>query len=72
MTNWIVNAVGVFLTTVGALLIFLHLWKSPRLAGQTPSPGGNGANARNRTLLITGVGLLAAWFIIQCLAIILL
>ncbi len=70
MTAWIVNAVGLFLTTVGALLIFLYLWKAPRLVEESPSPAGNGTHA-NRNLLVLAVGLLAIWFVIQCLAVIL-
>jgi len=72
MTAWIINAVGLFLTTVGALLIFLYLYKSPRLAKQSPAPAGNGGYAKNRGLLIVAVGLLSIWFVIQCLAVILL
>lgn len=72
MTAWIVNAVGLFLTTVGTLLILLYLWKQPRLAQQSSSPQGAVAPLRDRTLLIVAVGLLAAWFLIQCLAVILL
>lgn len=72
MTIWILNAVGLFLTTVGALLIFLYLWKAPRLVGESLSPGGKGAYATNKSLLIVAVGLLAAWFLVQCLAVILL
>jgi len=72
MTAWILNAIGLFLTTVGALLIFLYLYKAPRLANESPSPAGKGPYAGNRSLLIIAVGLLATWFVIQCLAIILL
>ena len=71
MTAWIINAVGLFLTTVGALLLFLYLWKTPRLAEELPSPGGKSAYEKNRNLLILAVGLLSIWFLIQCLAIIL-
>jgi amino acid permease len=65
MTGWIVNAVGLFLTTVGALLIFLYLWKSPRLAEES-APASRPGHARHRNLLI------AAWFLLQCVALILL
>lgn len=72
MTTWILNAVGLFLTTVGALLIFLYLHNAPKLARQWLSPEGEAAYGRNNRLLMTAVGLLALWFVIQCLAAILL
>ena len=72
MTAWIMNAVGLFLTTVGALLIFLYLWKAPRFADEWLPPEGRNVYSRNRNLLIVAVGLLAAWFLVQCLAVILL
>jgi len=71
MTAWIMNAVGLFLTTVGVLLVFLYLYRTPRLAQETPAPAGKGA-AGNRNLLIIAVGLLSIWFVIQCLEVILL
>jgi hypothetical protein len=71
-TIWLLNTVGLFATTVGALLIFLYLWRSPRFAEDWLSPEGKRAYAKHRRLLITGVGLLAAWIVIQYLAIIVL
>ena len=72
MTGWIMNAVGLFLTTVGVLLIFLYLWKAPRLAEEPASAGAKVAYTKNKGLLIVAVGLVAAWFLIQYLALILL
>ncbi len=72
MTTWILNAVGLFLTTVGALLIFLYLWKAPKLADEWLSPDGKRAYSKHRRLLIIAVGLLAAWVLVQYLAVILL
>jgi uncharacterized membrane protein len=72
MTTWIMNAVGLFLTTVGALLIFLYLWRAPRLADEFLSEQARSAYSRNRNLLIVAVGLLSVWFLVQCLAVILL
>ena len=69
-TSWLLNTVGLFATTIGALLIFLYLWKSPSFADQWLTPEGKRAYSRHRRLLITGVGLLAAWLVIQYLAII--
>ena len=71
-TAWILNTVGVFLTTAGALLIFLYLWRSPRFAEEWLTPQGKLAYAQHRRLLIAGVGVLAVWLVIQYLGIILL
>ena len=70
--TWVLNMTGLFATTVGALLIFLYLWESPRFADQWLTPEGKRAYTRHRRLLIIGVGLLAAWLVIQYLAIVLL
>jgi hypothetical protein len=70
-TTWILNAVGLFLTTVGVLLIFLYLWKAPRFADQWLSPEGKSVYSKHRRLLIVAAGLLAAWFLVQYLAVIL-
>jgi hypothetical protein len=37
---WILNVTGLFLTTTGALLIFLYLWRSPRFAEVWLTPEG--------------------------------
>lgn len=71
-TSWLLNTVGLFATTIGALLIFLYLWKSPSFADQWLTPEGKRAYSRHRRLLITGVGLLAAWLVIQYLSVIVL
>jgi hypothetical protein len=69
---WILNTVGLLATTIGALLIFLYLWKAPRFAEDWLSPDGKRAYARHRRLLIISVGLIAAWLVLQYLSIILL
>ena len=69
-TNWLLNAVGLFVTTVGALLTLLYLWKSPRFADEWLSPEGKQAYAKHRRSLIFVVGLLAAWLIVQYVAVI--
>ena len=71
-TTWMLNAVGLFVTTAGALLIFLYLWKAPRLAEEWLSPEGTRAYEKHRRLLIVAVALLAAWFLVQYLAVILM
>lgn len=72
VTVWVLNAAGLFLTTAGALLIFLYLWQSPRFAEEWLTPQGKVAYTKHRRLLVLGVGLLAAWLMLQYLAIILL
>ena len=69
---WILNTVGLLATTIGALLIFLYLWKAPRFAEDWLSPEGQRAYAKHRRLLIVSVGLIAAWLLVQYLAVILL
>lgn len=70
--TWILNTVGLLTVTLGALLIFMYLWKSPRFAKDWLSPDGQRAYAKHRRLLIISVGLLAAWLLIQYLSVILL
>lgn len=69
---WILNTVGLFCTTVGALLIFLYLWKAPRFAEDWLSPEGKRAYEKHRRLLIVSMGLIAAWLLVQYLSVILL
>lgn len=69
---WILNTVGLFATTTGALLIFLYLWRSPRFAEQWLSPEGRRAYQKHRRLLTTAIGLIASWLVIQYLGVILL
>jgi hypothetical protein len=72
MTTWIMNAVGLFVTTVGALLTFLYLKNTPRFADKFVSPEASREFARYQRMLTWVVGLLAAWLVVQCLALILL
>ncbi len=71
-TAWILGSVSLFATTVGALLIFLYLCNSPRSADDWQSSAGKTAYAKHRSMLILSLGLLAAWLLIQYLALILL
>lgn len=69
---WILNIVGLFLTSVGTLLLFLYLWRSPQFADHWLTPDGKRAYLKHRRLLIVAVGLLAAWLVVQYLSVILL
>lgn len=71
MTVWILNTAGLFMTTIGALLIFLYLWQAPRFADAWMSPEGKLAYIEHRRRLLIGVALLAVWPMVQYLAIIL-
>jgi hypothetical protein len=69
---WVLGTVSLLATTVGALLIFLYLWKAPRLADDWQTPEGKRAYLQHQRRLIIGVGLLAAWLVVQGAAVILL
>ena len=69
---WLLSTVSLIATTVAALLIFLYLWKAPRLADAWQSPEGRQAYAQHQRRLTLGVGLLAAWLLVQGAALILL
>jgi hypothetical protein len=70
VTAWVLNAVGLYATTVGALLIYLHLRRP--LAMQIPNSDERTAYERHQRRLRIGVGLLAAWLLIQDIAFIVL
>jgi hypothetical protein len=64
--QWILNTLGLYVTTVGALLLFLYLYRSPQIVDQwAASPQGRSEYARHRRRLILGTGLLAAWLVLE-------
>ena len=69
---WLVNALGLFATTVSALLLFLYLQAAPRFGDDLKTPGVKLAYVKYQGSLRVAVGLLAVWLVIQCLAIVLL
>jgi len=69
---WVLNSVSLFATTVGALLIFLYLSQAPKLAGDGIPAEVKRACEKHRRLLMISVGLLAAWLLVQYLAVILI
>ncbi len=71
LLQWLLSTIGLFSTTVGALLIFLHLWKSRRFADEWLTPEGKRAYAKHMRLLIIGVGLVVVWVVLQYLSVIL-
>lgn len=72
ITNWVLNAAGLLATTIAALLIFLHLRSLPRTVEELQTPEGRRVYAKHQRLGMIAVGLLAAWLVIQYLAVIFL
>jgi hypothetical protein len=66
------NAIGLFVTTAGALLIFVFLRNAAQFAQNLDTPERKATNVRNLRLASIAVGLLAAWLVIQDLAVIFL
>ena len=64
-TAWVLNAVGLFLVTVGALLMFLYLRNAPKYAPELPTPEAELAYEKHRRLSMVAMGLLAAWLVLQ-------
>lgn len=70
--SWMLSTVSLFATTIGALLIFLHLWGAPRVAADRLSPDERQADEKHRKRSLAGVGLLAAWLLVQAVAVLFL
>ncbi len=69
MMTWVLNAIGLLATTVGALMLFLHLHRASRV----PASGADveaSSVAKERNLLKITLGLMSAWFVVQYLALI--
>ena len=70
--TWLLGTVSLLATTVAALLLFLYLWKAPRLADAWQTPEGRVAYAQHQRRITISVGLLAAWLVVQGAAVIFL
>ncbi len=68
-TTWILNAAGLFLTTTGVLLMYLHLRQTPHLSDDATVTEVKRAYEKDRRLLVIGVGLVAAWCVVQYLGV---
>lgn len=68
----VLSTASLYVTTVGALLVFLYLLKSPRSSEEWSAADGKDAYARHRRMSIISTGLLAAWLLVQDIAVILL
>ncbi len=71
-TAWVVNAIGLYVTAIGALLIFLSLYRAPRFAEVSLTAEEKVAYAQYQRRVTLGVGLLAVWIVVQYLAFMLL
>jgi hypothetical protein len=72
MTTWVLETVGLLVTTVGALFAFLHLHRTSREMANMEIPAECAPLARDRRLLMITMGLMAGWFVIQYVGLILL
>jgi hypothetical protein len=63
MTTWILEMVGLLVTTIGALIAFLHLHRTTREMAAFPEACA--PLAKDRRLLMITMGLMSGWFIIQ-------
>jgi hypothetical protein len=64
-THWVLETIGLLVTTIGALVAFLHLHRTSREMGEASLPPECAALARDRRLLMITMGLMAGWFVIQ-------
>jgi len=71
-TTWMLETIGLLVTTVGALVAFLHLHRTSREMAHSPVPEACASLVRDRRLLMITMGLMAGWFIVQYIGLILL
>ena len=67
-TVWMLNMIGLLATTVGVLIVFLHLHRTTRAPSGGTYPVECMPLQKDRRLLMITVGLMALWFIIQYVA----
>jgi hypothetical protein len=68
-TLWILNTVGLLATTVGVLIVFLHLHRTSRAVDTALLPAVCQPFLKDRKMLTVTVGLMAAWFVVQYVAV---
>jgi hypothetical protein len=68
-TLWILNTVGLLAVTVGVLIVFLHLHRTSRVTDDQPLPEVCQPLLKDRKMLTITVGLMAAWFVVQYIAV---
>jgi hypothetical protein len=70
-TLWIMNTAGLLAITVGVLFVFLHLHRTSSTISPAALPEVCRPLIRDRRILTITVGLMAAWFVIQYVAVLL-
>ena len=70
MTSWMLNTIGLLAVTVGALFVFLHLHRTSKEMANVVVHEECAPLVRDRRLLTITVGLMAAWFVVQYVAVI--
>jgi len=70
MTSWMLNTIGLLAVTVGALFLFLHLHRSSKEISDAAMHKECAPLIRDRRLLMITMGLMAAWFVVQYIAVI--
>ena len=63
MTTWVLETVGLLVTTIGALIAFLHLHRTSRQMASIPAECA--PLVKDRRLLMITMGLMSGWFVIQ-------
>ncbi|HMA89296.1 MAG TPA: hypothetical protein VKP89_11190 [Burkholderiales bacterium] len=71
-TAWLLEALGLLATTIGALLIVLHLLSPPPFADEFRTEEAKRAYAAHRRRLVIAVALLSLWLLIQDVGVLLL
>jgi hypothetical protein len=66
MFEWILQALGIFATTAGALLTFLAHRQVPRLLAGATTPEGKLAFDMHHRRLSWALGLVASALVLQC------
>jgi hypothetical protein len=65
MTTWILETVGLLVTTIGSLIAFLHLHRTSREMAMARIPAECAPLVKDRRLLMITMGLMSGWFVIQ-------
>jgi len=71
ITAWVLNEIGLLVTTIGALLMFLYLSPEPNFANAMQPQDVKQVFLKYHRQARFGVGLLAAWLVLQDLALLL-
>jgi len=70
MTSWMLNTIGLLAVTIGSLFVFLHLHRSSKAMAGIALHKECEPLLRDRRMLMVTVGLMAAWFVVQYVAVI--